>query len=271
MAVLAAGRRPCLTLGQWHAARASQASSRPGPRPPAGAVIVTFDDGYADNLDVALPIMEQSGVPATVFLTTDFIGGTEPWWDDIEQMVFDEAPSAPSVPGWAQARGTVLDDRQHAYVDLWKRLSVASPAARAASMAAQWDRSGRTRRLRPEHAMLTADQVRRVAALDHVEVGSHGLTHQSLPLLDDLGLEAELAGSRDRLATLTGASVDSLAYPSGQWDQRVAEAARLAGYRRAVTTDRGLVGPGSDAMSLPRIAVPDCDGDAFERMLSDLG
>ncbi|MFH1021401.1 MAG: polysaccharide deacetylase family protein, partial [Pseudomonadota bacterium] len=56
------------------------------------SVAITFDDGYADNLEVALPIIEEAGVPVTFFVSTAAIdSGDEFWWDALERLVLGDS------------------------------------------------------------------------------------------------------------------------------------------------------------------------------------
>ncbi len=107
---------------------------------------------------------------------------------------------------------------------------------------------------RPGEDLLTADGVRALAAAG-IEIGSHGATHRALTGLDDGALAAEVAGSRAALEAVTGVPVVSFCYPYGNFDDRVVEAVRAAGYR-AATVIRGGISPDlSDPFRLKRISV----------------
>lgn len=104
-----------------------------------------------------------------------------------------------------------------------------------------------------------------------VTVGSHSLTHPRLTGLDDRALARELCESRERLAELFGFNVDLLAYPYGDYDDRVCEAARLAGYSGACSTRSGFNALGENPFALRRIDIYGTDSlHDFSRKL-DLG
>jgi peptidoglycan/xylan/chitin deacetylase (PgdA/CDA1 family) len=95
-----------------------------------------------------------------------------------------------------------------------------------------------------------------------VDFQSHTCSHPSLPGLDDERLAAELAGSRSALQELLGTPVDCLAYPFGHFDERVASAARQAGYRAAFSTRPGLNRRDTDCLQIRRIDVYGTDTPA---------
>jgi len=97
----------------------------------------------------------------------------------------------------------------------------------------------------PRERHLTPDEVRQLAG-EGVTIGSHGMTHVNMTALSDAALDAELALSRDLLRQLSGQAVDAVAFPWGLSDQRVAGAARKAGYRLGFGADVGRAAPGAE-------------------------
>jgi peptidoglycan/xylan/chitin deacetylase (PgdA/CDA1 family) len=99
-------------------------------------------------------------------------------------------------------------------------------------------------------ATLTWDELRGLAGRN-VEIGSHTITHAHLPQLGDAELDRELSESRERIADELGRPCRFLAYPYGEQDERVREAARRAGYEAAF----GLPGRGGERFALPRVGI----------------
>ncbi|MCX7894141.1 MAG: polysaccharide deacetylase family protein [Burkholderiales bacterium] len=95
-----------------------------------------------------------------------------------------------------------------------------------------------------------------------VSFQSHTRTHPDLTGLDDAALEAELVGSKRDLEALLGAPVDCLAYPFGRLDDRVANAARAAGYCAAFSVQPGFNRPGTDPFRIRRLDVFGSDSPA---------
>jgi peptidoglycan/xylan/chitin deacetylase (PgdA/CDA1 family) len=106
----------------------------------------------------------------------------------------------------------------------------------------------------PGEPLLAADEIRELHGAE-IEIGSHGATHRALTRLDDADLAREVAGSRETLERLTGAPVTSFCYPYGDFDDRVVEAVRAAGYRAATVIRGGISRDLSDPFRLKRVSV----------------
>jgi len=111
-----------------------------------------------------------------------------------------------------------------------------------------WDRET------PGEPLLSAGEIRALHAKG-IEIGSHGATHRTLTRLSDADLHREVAGSKDTLERLTGAPVTSFCYPYGDFDDRVVEAVRAAGYRAATVIRGGISKDLSDPFRIQRISV----------------
>lgn len=106
----------------------------------------------------------------------------------------------------------------------------------------------------PPEPLLTVDEIRAMHGAG-IEIGSHGATHRALTGLDDADLLREVAGSKETLERITGAPVTSFCYPYGNFDDRVVEAVRAAGYRAATVIRGGISKDLSDPFRLKRVAV----------------
>ena len=106
----------------------------------------------------------------------------------------------------------------------------------------------------PGEELLSADEIRALHAKG-LEIGSHGATHRALTRLSDGELSREVEGSRETLERLVGAPVTSFCYPFGDFDDRVVEAVRRAGYRAATVIRGGIPGDLSDPLRLKRVSV----------------
>ena len=114
-------------------------------------------------------------------------------------------------------------------------------------------------------------QVQFLAQSGVVEIGSHTLTHANLDKLDDAACLAELVDSKQQLEQLTGASVNSFAYPFGIYSQRDVDLAKQAGYHNAVTTKEGIDGLNPDFMQLQRIKISGKDSMFAVKLRLKLG
>ena len=256
---------------------------------PARAVAVTFDDGYADNLHAALPILEAQGIPATVFVTTGGIGAaTEFWWDALERACYasaalparlvlevngervvrdlDEAARAPRP-----ASGLDADDTRRPLYDwLSAWLRVRPPAVQREVMVALQQWAGVEAAARPTHRTLREDELVRLAQSPHIEIGAHSVTHPVLGLLDSAAQRDECVRGRESLNRWLGATPVMFAYPFGEGAAvtRAAEAAvRAAGFEAAFTTDARAAWRWNRRTAVPRFAMQAWSAAEFARRL----
>jgi peptidoglycan/xylan/chitin deacetylase (PgdA/CDA1 family) len=210
------------------------------PLPPR-AVAITFDDGYRDQLEVAVPMLERLGLPATFFLVPGLLDGDDrPWWE-VLGWVFARATR--EVVAWeGRTLGLRDDAERHA-----RLVAVGELLKRRDRAARQQAVQELTDRCRP--AGSPGDRARfldwagaRDLARRGFTVGSHSLHHAILSQESEAEQRDDLAGSRKRLEQELDVPVDLLAYPNGtplDYDDATVAAARAAGYDHAVTTVTG--------------------------------
>jgi peptidoglycan/xylan/chitin deacetylase (PgdA/CDA1 family) len=247
---------------------------------PRGAVAVTFDDGYADNLHEAEPILRELGIPATIFVATGHVAsGREFWWDELERLMLldDERPAELSVShgGEEQRHATASpEQRGAAYEALhpWLRFG---PLERREDVLAQirrWAGEPDGGRHRDSHRPLTVEELRELAASPVIEVAPHtrrhpALAHQSLEVQRD-----EIRGSAAELEGWVGHRAAVFSYPFGgpgaDYDNETVAAVRDAGFRLAVANFPARVTPLSSRFAIPRHLVRNWDGSEFERWLA---
>jgi peptidoglycan/xylan/chitin deacetylase (PgdA/CDA1 family) len=229
-------------------------------------VALTFDDGYADNLHVALPFLERYNAPATVFIATAWVDRGEPfWWDRLSEVV----RSIERVP--AMVRLLVGDEefvwkrkekdrdrgreRDQLHLAVWSRLILSTDEERRVALDQLKDYADGEPKVESAARPMTREELRRLASSPLVEIGGHTMSHCSLPELPPDAQLEEILGSRRQCHELTGRYPSSFAYPFGSFDAGTPELVRSAGFERACSTQNDLVWGGSDKMLLPRIAV----------------
>ncbi len=219
-----------------------------GARLPPNPCLVTFDDGYRSNLDVALPVLRDLGLRAVFFIATSFV--TERrlyWWDRIAYLVATSTrgtleltyprPMTVALGDRAAARAAlvaVIKD-EHG-LDLERYLTGVADAA-----GVPWTREVE-RRLADE-LIMTWDEVRQLRDAG-MDIESHSRGHRVLQTLDDEGLRDELDGARADLAREMGRPARVIAYPVGRTIApypKVRAAVAAAGYRCGLTNASGVV------------------------------
>lgn len=216
-----------------------------------GCVALTFDDGYEDNLRVALPALERADVPATVFVVADELG-REFWWDRLTRL-------------WASRRGASGSAEFRA---LHRRLrrSGREERARALEALAAEPPLGPAVAHEPARA-LTPDELRALADAGLVEIGAHTRSHPFLPDLDESAQRAEITGARDALEAVVERTVLGMSYPYGAFDARSVALAEEAGMDYACAAAPGVCTASSPINALPRFWVGDWTGEVLDEYL----
>jgi peptidoglycan/xylan/chitin deacetylase (PgdA/CDA1 family) len=217
------------------------------PLPGRPFVVLTFDDGYRDNAEFALPVLRRHNAPFTVFATTGFADGGAPlWWLDLEEAV---------ERGLSGREGQSPDAAfSSTYAALRPRADLQQEIARLAA-ATGIDGPARTRRL-----CLHWDGLRALAADPLCSIGAHTLTHPLLGTLDERAAYREIAQSRTILEEKLQLPVRHIAYPVGDSlaaGQREFNMAHELGFETGLTTRPGVLFADHSAHlhALPRLSV----------------
>ncbi|HRQ83297.1 MAG TPA: polysaccharide deacetylase family protein, partial [Azospirillaceae bacterium] len=265
-----------------------------------GAVAITFDDGYADNLLAAKPILEARGAPATMFVTAGMVNGDrEFWWDELERLLLatDVLPATMTLrtdkgdqpvalaaaarydddarrrdAGWSVEQPGFPTPRHMLYRYLQQTVHGLGDDQRRQGVldaVAAW--AGVSRTGRPSHRPLRAEEVAALAG-GVTAVGAHTMTHPMLALLPEDAQRREIIDSRRRLEDIVGAAVDLFAYPYGSassFTPRAVAIVKEAGFAAACSTRQAPVAAGDDLFALPRMTVRDWSAEELERRLTD--
>jgi peptidoglycan/xylan/chitin deacetylase (PgdA/CDA1 family) len=237
-----------LTLGQALALRAE------GRLPPR-ALVITFDDGYADNAEVALPILRRHGLRATFFVSTGFLDGGRMWNDTVIESVRASARPILDLDRFnlgSQPVGTFAQKRA-AIELLLPKLKYMSLIEREKALTELREVVGSRA---PSHdLMMSTEQVRQLHRAG-MEIGGHTVHHPILRVLPDAEARAEIAEGRERLQEIIDAPVSVFAYPNGRpgqdYDARHVDMVRRMGFAGAVSTSSGVALGTDGAFELPR-------------------
>jgi peptidoglycan/xylan/chitin deacetylase (PgdA/CDA1 family) len=266
---------------------------------PRRATVITFDDGYADNLFNAKPLLEKYAVPATVFIATGYVGQSrEFWWDELDTL-FLQPGSLPAelslnVNGgeyhWELGETAVYANESRARTLEWKAWRPENPTPRHSIYRSLWelmqplthiDRqrigdtllewAGTGARKHGIRRALTSEEIIELTSGGLIEAGCHTVTHPRLSSLDADSQNREITDSKRHLEEILGLAPTSFAYPYGSerdYTSETIDLVRKAGFDCGCTTSGGYVQPGAGPFQLPRFQVPDIDGDSFAWLMS---
>jgi peptidoglycan/xylan/chitin deacetylase (PgdA/CDA1 family) len=254
------------------------------------SVVVTFDDGYLDNFQQALPILRQHQVPATVFVTTGNIDTRrEFWWDRLESVLLQIGELPPAMrlrlptgvlewtlgeaavftrqqqreqratPAWSAAPAT----RLRFFHEVWSAIRPLTDDERDRAIDAIASWAGLSGAGDGTRRTMSSNELAAMANDPLMTIGAHTVNHALLPAHPGHVQTAQIRDSQARLHDIVGRPIDSFDYPHGEHSPATVELLRAAGFERAVTVKQKVAGPGTDAMLLPRFGVKDVGGDAL--------
>jgi peptidoglycan/xylan/chitin deacetylase (PgdA/CDA1 family) len=263
---------------------------------PPRSVVVTLDDGYADNLFNARPVLEGCGVPASVFVTAGHLENrVEFWWDELDRLLLQPGTlptdlhvtlrgrthrwlmdgaanytdDASQRDGdWHIERSDDPSPRHYAYRSLYRLLHGASPRDRQLMLDQLRRQARATCTPRTSHRTLTTDELTQLSSSPLISIGSHTVTHPVLARLTPSEQRSEIQGSKDFLEAIVGKPIASFAYPHGSWTAATVGIVRDAQFSCACSSQSDAVWANANRFQLPRIVVRDWDGDTFGRHLS---
>lgn len=237
-------------------------------------VAVTFDDAYRDVLTNAKPVLEDLGIPATVFVVTGNLGDARGfWWDRLATAVMsgglpERLPPFSFLGGteWkAVDQACELGERDALHLRLWETIRLLPADDRETAVEAVC--SAFTGASDDPAPVMTEAELRELIAGGLIDVGAHTMTHPSLPSLSTEDQRAEIAGSKERLEAIAGQPIPRLAYPFGDYDERSVGIARDLGFDYAVSVEAGPVRDPAARFRLPRHDIKNWSGEKFARRL----
>ena len=238
------------------------------PAPPR-SVVLTFDDGFRDNVEVALPILDAFGVKATIFVVTRSLEtGELPWSQRLGFLFQHTARDAVTHPALGDAPAPLASpsDRRRAYVGVKASLVPLPRQERDAQIA------GLARQLEvdpPMDRMMTWVHAQATLAAGH-GIGAHTYSHALLAHVQPDDARQEMAQSLQDVRDQLGIDRPPFCFPAGSLDDRSIEVARELGFRSAFRPDRRRRlnrGTDGDVFALVRVGLPDAPATHLEAEL----
>ena len=228
-------------------------------------VVVTFDDGYRDNLTNALPIAESKGVPITFFVTSGILGNHNGfWWGRLGTLLRARPSHVRELDlpvGGRNVRLPVGSSGIRADLDSVRRhllpLRVTEIERALDAVSDQWQVGSASP---PDAQTLNPEDLLRLAASDTVTIGAHTVDHVRLRDRPAREQRDTISGSKRELEQSIGRTVSHFAYPFGRrddFDDRSVDAVRSAEFDTACTAIPGMAHSSTDPYRLPRRMVMD--------------
>lgn len=233
---------------------------RPGSK--RRCVLITFDDGYLDNYQIAYPILKQVGVPAVIFLTTGFLDQrTVSWWDEIAWIVKNTQQTEFKLPdSWEVEPFSLANGNSRLEILRLLRLAKLLPPPEMQKLLndlAEAAGTGRAPQTAETAPWLTWDMVREMRR-GGIDFGGHTVTHPVLSFCTVEQQRNEIMASKQRIEQELGEPITAFSYPIGQPWSFNSDSVRLvqdAGYQYAFSFYPGYSTYGSDKFDLRRVAI----------------
>ncbi len=221
---------------------------------PTRSACITFDDGYADNCQIALPILQRHGLTATFFIATGFLNGGRMWNDTIIETVRASAGSSidASCAGLGHFRLDAIPQSRQAidaliakvkYLGIAERIRVTQEFADTAKVGL------------PNDLMMSSAEVKTLRQAG-MQIGAHTVSHPILARLADDEALQEIQTSQVFLQDLLGERIGLFAYPNGKpgedYSAQTVNVVRQLDFDAAVSTTWGTTSPGDDLLQIRR-------------------
>jgi len=231
-----------------------------GDLPPERGAVVTFDDGWRDNYTVAYPILKAHSVPASIFVTTDFIGTGKSFWFVRLGALLERCRDHGAVRGsYNRASeelglGHRLDSGLSGQGEVFEAAKKLGPEGIERFIWLLSDSTGDAGRESYREMILSWDEIAQMDP-DLIEIGSHGCSHGIMTDLDLAAVEKEMRESKRLIKEKLSRRVTSVAYPNGNHNSEIRQLAAECGYEcglavRDTNTDQNL-----DLFAFQRIGI----------------
>lgn len=261
-------------------------------------LVITFDDGYVDNLWNGAPLIARYETPATIFMASSYIGSRrEFWWDELERILLRpkklpgelRLATQGQVHVWTLgaacdyteeerradlasnvARQGMPSKRCELYRTVHRTLQPLNDTERLSALDHLRDWSGDTGIARASHLCVSVDEAKALSKIDLIEIGAHTSTHLALPSVPENIQRQEIRDSKADLERLLGAGVVNFAYPYGQFAERTVAIVREEGFVSACSTRPSALFDDADLFALPRLKIGDWNATTFEAVLAQM-
>ena len=233
------------------------------------SLVLTFDDGYRNNVTHALPILQRHGVPATFFLSTGHVERREPYWYDRLDYAIQHLKKEQSVsfagqdflfrPNQEMSSRTIFTTLINAIKT--NKPPYAETMQEVHQIANNFEENAGCRLIdifEEDHstAIMSWEEAKQVTD-QGITIGSHTVDHAILDRLEEVFIREQLIVSKKVIEQCTGRQCSYFCYPNGNWNNKIISLVRKTGFVAAITTDNGANQVGDELLTLRRISFPE--------------
>jgi peptidoglycan/xylan/chitin deacetylase (PgdA/CDA1 family) len=244
---------------------------------PSKTVVITFDDGWEDNYLYAFPIIRKYEIPATIFLTTEFIGTHRLFWPErvsgMLNHLLKNVGVENNIPEFFQVilrqKSSLTQEAPPDFSKIIEKMKILEAPERE-RLVAELER----RDLKIETPDRLANRLmnwEQISEMNRagIEFGAHGATHRILTHLSIAEIREEVRISKKNIEEKLGIKIDTFAYPNGNYNEKIIEILQEDGFQLAVTTKTGLNTNDTDLFQLRRKCVDDKTLSGFRGRYSE--
>lgn len=221
------------------------------------AVVITFDDGYADNLHNALPVLSRFAFPATFFVSSAVVGDRRGfWWDRLGLLLLNREFVYPEK--WRNIDTSSRNARERLYQELQLKLKKAALEEREQILSELGSWSGLSGVVTAEDLPLTVEELRELSSSPLATIGSHTVNHRQLSALSKEEQRREIIDGHRQLETMVGKSLDTFSYPFGNHEDYNSDSIKICeegGFQKVAANFSAAAHTWTDPMQIPRIIV----------------
>lgn len=243
---------------------------------PTNSVILTFDDGYADNFLEALPILQSLQTQALFYITTSNLGTTkELWWDELERILFKNEKLPPHIE--LRYNNSLLryplrnaEESRKVYEELHPLLKYSSPVQRNLLINQLQELTISGNSGRPTHRLLTEPELKALSSSPVAVIGAHTHNHPALSVLSYKEQFEEIKISKQILERIVNLKVEHFSYPyGGKMDYNIdsINACRELEFKMVCSNHYGQVHSWTNHYKIPRILVRNWAEKVFEQQV----
>ena len=241
-------------------------------------VVITFDDGYLDNFQYALPVLEELEIPATIFVSTGTLeNNRELWWDELERLILDDENNLDFISIQDEKYGCKWNtDTYELKLNCYYAIHYIMKNFADVNTRNEWFEQLRKQRktdghARNTHRALTRQSCMELAESKYITIGAHTVSHSSLARMNVEEQRFEIVSSKEYLESLLNQKIETFSYPFGakcaDFDEETIQICKAAGIKKAASTIPGIWTRKCSDYAIPRNVVRNWGVSEFQSMM----